>query len=74
MKEELETPFQQMLQEKPDWSNPDNIRLLVNRIWEVTHGPSQTDGDREDMLTNLSFLSGIACAALLNYAKALETS
>jgi hypothetical protein len=46
------------------------VRLLVNTIWAVAHGAD--DGDKDDALINLAVFSGMACAALHDYANLLE--
>lgn len=47
----------------------DDVRNLVNAIWLVAH---DQDADRGEMLANLSLLSGVACAALCDYAVMLD--
>lgn len=48
---------------------PEQIRALVDAMWETAHNQEL---DRSLMLTDLAMLSGMASAALLDYAKKLE--
>jgi hypothetical protein len=49
--------------------NPDAIRELVDAIWAATHTPGLTD---REICFRLSLLSGMAVAALLQYARSME--
>lgn len=66
MEKEL-TPFQEALK-RCDWdTNPESIRALVNRLMEIPRIK-----DRDEMLVNLCFVTGVAVAVLLDYATKLE--
>lgn len=51
-------------------NNAESIRHLVNCIWATTHDDTI---ESSEMASNLALLSGMATAALLEYARELET-
>lgn len=48
----------------------DDVRWIVNKMWETTH----SEQSRDAMLGDLSFLAGVSCAVLMDYARLLEDS
>jgi hypothetical protein len=53
--------------DEPDWQDPRHLRVLANAI--MTAGRS---GDHEQVAAHMSFLGGIAAAALAEIAKNIE--
>ncbi len=56
--------FQRAVEEH-DWSKPENIKAVASMLWVVTHEPDVSD---QEMLRNLSFVSGVAMAVLMELA------
>lgn len=63
------TPFQKWLDEAPrDSIDGAGLRVLANRLFEIFHGQSGTEEQRDQMLIDGSFVVGVTCAVLMQLA------
>lgn len=55
--------------DRPVANDAKGIRTLANTIWLTTKDETQS---KQEMLSNLALLSGMACSVMLEYARRLE--